>query len=110
MTLENAGRLQITRKHPLTVEGEEIGSFDLTFACGEPGKDLAVTYFEQRRGGRKADVLTEVEMSIAGKSVPLKVVSSQPGGADAGVRFGRARAACRSSCSRASPIRAAARC
>jgi hypothetical protein len=79
--LENAGRLQITRKHPLTVEGEEIGSFDLSFSCGEPGKDLTVTYLEQRRGGRrKADVVTEVELSIAGKSVPLKVVSSQPGG------------------------------
>jgi hypothetical protein len=81
VTLENAGRMQITRKHPLTVEGEEIGSFDLTFSCGEVGKDLAVTYFEQRRGGsRKADMLTDVELSIAGKSVPLKVVSSQAGG------------------------------
>ena len=79
VTLENAGRLQITRKHPLTVEGEEIGSFDLTFSCGDPGKDMAVTYFEQRRGDRKADILTEVDLSIAGKSVPLKVMSSQPG-------------------------------
>lgn len=80
VTLESAGRMQITRKHPLTVEGEEIGTFDLTFACGEAGKDLAVTYFEQRRGnGRKGDVLTDVELSIAGKSLPLKVVSSQPG-------------------------------
>jgi len=78
--LENAGRIQLTRKHPLTVEGEEIGTFDLTFACGEAGKDLTVTYVEQRRGaGRKADVLTDVEISIAGKSVPLKIVSSQPG-------------------------------
>ena len=79
--LENAGGVHLTRRHPLTVEGEEIGSFDLTFSCGETGKDIAVTYFEQRRsGGRKADVVTDVEISIAGKSVPLKVVSSQPGG------------------------------
>jgi hypothetical protein len=78
--LENAGRIQLTRRHPLTVEGEEIGSFDLTFACGEPGKDHTVTYFEQRRSaGRKAELLTDVEISIAGKSVPLKVASSQPG-------------------------------
>jgi hypothetical protein len=77
---ENAGRIMLTRRHPLTVEGEEIGSFDLTFACGEPGKDLAVTYVEQRRGfGRKPGGLTEVEISLSGKSVPLKVVSSQPG-------------------------------
>ena len=51
-----------TRKHPLTVEGDEIGTFDLTFACGEPGKDLTVTYFEQRRGdaGRAPAALTDV--------------------------------------------------
>ncbi len=80
--LANAGRVRSRRKHPLTVEGDEIGSFDLTFACGEPGKDLTVTYFEQRRGRRPQapTVLTDVEISIAGKSVPLKVVSSQPGG------------------------------
>jgi hypothetical protein len=77
---ESAGRILLTRKHPLTVEGEEIGSFDLTFACGEPGKDLTVTYFERRRGsGSKPEVLTEVEISLSSKSVPLKVVSSQPG-------------------------------
>ena len=79
VTLENAGRLTLTRKHPLTVEGEEIGTFDLTFGCGESGKDLTVTYFEQRRATGRRDVLTEVEISLAGRSVPLKIVSSQPG-------------------------------
>ena len=79
--LENAGRMLLTRKHPLTVEGEEIGFFDLTFACGEAGKDVTVTYFEQRRGAaeRKPETLTDVEISMAGKSVSLKVMSSQPG-------------------------------
>jgi hypothetical protein len=77
---EAAGRAMLTRKHPLTLEGEEIGSFDLTFGCGEPGKDVAVTYFEQRRSaGRRPEVLTEVEISLSGKSVPLAIVSSQPG-------------------------------
>ena len=52
--LANAGRLQIGRTHPLTVEGEDIGRFDLSFACGDPGSDIAVTYFEQRRGGRQS--------------------------------------------------------
>ena len=79
--LENGGRVLLTRKHPLTVEGEEIGTFDLTIACGESGKDLTITYFEQRRvSGRRPDILTDVEISFAGKSVPLKVLSSQPGG------------------------------
>jgi hypothetical protein len=80
VALETSGRVQLTRKHPLTVEGEEIGTFDLTFACGEPGRDLTVTYYEQRRAsGRNPDTLTDVEISLAGKSIPLKIVSSQPG-------------------------------
>ena len=81
VALENSGRMQLTRKHPLTVEGEEIGTFDLTFACGDQGQDLTVTYHEQRRAsGRSRDTLTDVEISLAGKSIPLKIVSSQPGG------------------------------
>lgn len=76
---ESAGRNILTRRHPLTVEGEEIGSFDLSFGCGEPGKDLTVTYSEQRRSaGRRTEILTGVELSLFGKSVPLKIVSGQP--------------------------------
>ena len=81
VTTENTRGVFLTRRHPLTVEGEEIGSFDLTFGCGEPGKDLIVTYFEHRRGdGRKANAPSGVELSLSGKSVPLKIVSAQPGG------------------------------
>ena len=78
---DNSGRASLTRKHPLTVEGDEIGSFDLTVACGEAGRDYAVTYAEQRRaneGGRVPQVLTEVEIFLSGKSIPLKVISSAP--------------------------------
>ena len=79
---ENSGRYQLTRKHPLTVEGEEIGSFDLTIACGETGKDYSITYAEQRRSAARDRVpaLTEVELSLSGKSVPLKIVSSRLAG------------------------------
>ena len=69
------------RSHPLTVEGEDIGMFELSFACGEPGRDYVVTYVEQRRGdeaGRAPAAVTEVEISLAGKPVPLKVASSRP--------------------------------
>jgi hypothetical protein len=76
-------RPTLARKHPLTIEGEDIGTFELRLACGDTSKDYAVTYIENRRGreGRRAPKgLTEVELALAGKSVALKVVSSRPGG------------------------------
>ncbi|MEA2978455.1 MAG: hypothetical protein QOF09_278 [Alphaproteobacteria bacterium] len=75
------GRPALGRTHPLTVEGDEVGTFELKFACGEPGRDYIVTYIEQRRGdepGHAPAVLSEVEISLAGKPVQLKVVASRP--------------------------------
>ncbi len=76
--LVGESRPTLGRSHPLTVEGDDLGIFDIAFACGE-GRDLNITYTEQRRGsaGRKPAVLTEVELSIAGRTVPLKIVSSR---------------------------------
>src|SRR5581483_5349008 len=31
---ENAGLTTLARRHPLTLEGDELGTFDLSFACG----------------------------------------------------------------------------
>ena len=75
------GRPALGRSHPLTVEGDEVGAFELKFACGEPGRDYIVTYVEQRHSdeaGRAPAVLSEVEISLAGKPVQLKVVASRP--------------------------------
>ena len=75
------GRPALGRSHPLTVEGDDVGTFDLKFACGEPGRDYIVTYIEQRRGdeaGRAPAVLSEVEISLVGKPVQLKVAASRP--------------------------------
>jgi hypothetical protein len=75
-----AGRQTISRSHPLTVEGDEIGNFELHFTCEEPGRDLVATYVE-RRGATEEGVppklLSEVELRFAGRSVPLKIVSSR---------------------------------
>jgi hypothetical protein len=74
------GRPAVGRTHPLTVEGDDVGSFELNFACGELGRDYIVTYAEQRRNGesdRTAATLSEVEISIGGKPVQLKVVASR---------------------------------
>jgi hypothetical protein len=77
----NFERPALSRRHPLTVEGEDIGTFELGFACGEGPKEYVVTYSEQRRGnGRMPKQLAEVEVSLAGKSVALKLVSSKPTG------------------------------
>ena len=78
---DRSGRTTLSRKHPLTIEGEDIGMFELMLACGDTGKDYIVTYTEQRRAngaGRKAEALTDVEISVSGKTVQLQIVSSQP--------------------------------
>jgi hypothetical protein len=83
------GRATVSRSHPLTVEGEEIGTFELRFACGEAGRDVVATYIEQRAGadrGPSPKALTEVELSIAGRSVPLRIVSSRHSGRPPEVR------------------------
>jgi len=77
--LAGEGRPALGRSHPLTVEGDDLGTFDIAFACSEQGRDLNVTYTERRQAsaGHAPAALTEVELSIAGRTVPLKVVSSR---------------------------------
>jgi hypothetical protein len=78
----DGGRPVISRSHPLTVEGEEIGTFELAFACGDAG-DVAVTYLERRNapdGVRAPRPLTEVEISLAGRAVPLTLSASRTSG------------------------------
>ena len=76
----NSDRPTLTRTHPLTVEGDDIGSFELRFACGEIGKDYLVTYVERRyasAGGRAPAPPTDVAMSLSGKTISLRVLSSE---------------------------------
>jgi len=74
------------RSHPLTVEGEDLGTFDLSFACSEQGRDFIISYTEQRRSSSagKPVAVTDVELSIAGRTVPLKLVSSRADKAQGG--------------------------
>src|SRR5919106_1068102 len=44
--LASDSRPALGRSHPLTVEGDDLGTFDLAFACGEQARDLVVTYAE----------------------------------------------------------------
>jgi hypothetical protein len=76
--IDRAGASMLGRRHPLTIEGDEIGSFDLLLACSANDGYL-VTYSEERRAdlGAAAAPLTDVTVRIAGKTTPLKVVSSE---------------------------------
>jgi hypothetical protein len=75
--LDRPGEASLTRHHPLTVEGDEIGSFDLIFSCSETADSFAVTYAERRFGenGRSAPALKQVSISVGRTTVPLKIVS-----------------------------------
>jgi len=81
--LSHASRPAIGRSHPLTIEGEEIGAFELRFGCAEQRRGYVVTYIERRRrveAGRMPAALTAVTMALSGRSVPLKVVASRANG------------------------------
>ncbi|MBI4275719.1 MAG: hypothetical protein HY659_13580 [Rhizobiales bacterium] len=80
--IEASGRPALARRHPLTVEGEDIGSFDLMFACGDSPDQLVVTYAETRRTRdvqRAPAVLSNVEIMLGGRSTSLAIKSSSPG-------------------------------
>jgi hypothetical protein len=75
--VEREGASMLGRRHPLTIEGDEIGSFDLTLACAADDGYL-ITYSEERRAniGAAATPLTDVTIRVAGHTTPLKVISS----------------------------------
>lgn len=76
--IERAGASMLGRRHPLTIEGDEIGSFDVLLACGG-NENYLVTYSEERRAdiGAAAAPLTDVTIRIAGQTAALKIVSSE---------------------------------
>jgi hypothetical protein len=79
--VDRAGTAALARRHPLTVEGEEIGSFDLVLACGGEGaSSYDVSYVETRHSGERIPVpasLSNVTMRIGSAALALKVSSSE---------------------------------
>ncbi len=78
--VDRAGVAVLARRHPLTVEGEEIGSFDLMVACGASANSYDVSYVERRHDGGGILIpvrLNDVSMTVGEVSAPLKVVSSE---------------------------------
>jgi hypothetical protein len=78
--VDRAGIAVLARRHPLTVEGEDIGSFDLALACGEGAASYDVNYVETRRGGEQIPLppsLSKITMRIGSAALALKVSSSE---------------------------------
>ncbi len=79
LVVDHAGVATLARSQPLTVEGDEIGSFDLMVSCGLNGH-YEVSYVERRHGiARRSlpNAVHEVRMAAANKAMKLKVVSSR---------------------------------
>ena len=75
--VNNAGSAALGRRHPLTLEGDEIGRFDLMVACSNSPDSYDVSYVEYRSVGALPPAVGGVNMRVGGLSAPLKVMSSQ---------------------------------
>jgi hypothetical protein len=74
---QRAGGPALVRQHPLTVEGDRIGGFEVALACGQKSGSYLVTYTETRRNADEPDAaVKQVDLWIEGKTAPLEVVSS----------------------------------
>src|SRR5205807_6185892 len=81
--IEKSGRPMLARRHPLTLEGEEIGSFDLIFACGGGANGYTASYAETRKrpAPRRTPVaLKDVSLAVGRESAVLRVVTSESTG------------------------------
>ena len=80
VTTMRAGQPMLARTHPLTLEGERIGSFALFIACGSVPETFALTYQELRSGPADRGLprnVTQVALVIDGHLQPLKIASSE---------------------------------
>ena len=75
---QRAGGAALVRQHPLTVEGDRIGGFEVALACGQKSGTYVVTYTETRRNPEDPDTaaVKQVDLWIEGKTAPLDIVSS----------------------------------
>ena len=78
--VDRAGVETLARRHPLTVEGENIGSFDLMVSCGAGSESFDVRYIERRHGGASTALpgkLSAVTLRLGAQQASLKVASSE---------------------------------
>jgi hypothetical protein len=78
--VDRAGLATLARRHPLTVEGEEIGSFDLVVACSPGADSYDVSYVERRHRGEQTPLpaaLDSISLRVGSNSAALNVVSTE---------------------------------
>jgi hypothetical protein len=78
--VDRSGARVLARHHPLTVEGEDIGSFDLLVSCGAGGDSYDVSYVERRHAAKHTPLpamVGTITLQTAGREAPLKLVSSE---------------------------------
>ena len=77
--VDRGGIASLARRHPLTVEGEQIGSFDLVVACGADNDSFELSYIERRTGSddmRLPGRLDSVSLRTNGMRAKLAVAAS----------------------------------
>lgn len=80
--IDHDGSAVLARRHPLTVEGEGIGSFDLMVSCRADGDSYDISYIERRHSGYRVPLprrLAAVSMRAGHSTTNLDVVSSDRG-------------------------------
>jgi hypothetical protein len=76
--MERPGGSALVRRHPLTIEGDEIGDFEVALGCGRTTDNYAVSYRETRRSADERDAAVKhVDLWIEGKMAALDVASSE---------------------------------
>ncbi|HWP26826.1 MAG TPA: hypothetical protein VNL39_10835 [Xanthobacteraceae bacterium] len=78
--VEQDGQHALIRRHPITIEGLEIGQFELAFSCSDKPDTYQVTYREKRimadSPAGAADRLESVSMSVRRNNSPQRPVLS----------------------------------
>lgn len=67
----------VVRRHPLTRDGEEIGTLLVTFACGAKPMTMNVRYWETRRLANADDAIMRAVMGLGRERVGLTIESSR---------------------------------
>jgi len=68
----------LVRRHVLTIEGDEIGQFELSISCGEPGGPLKLAYVDTRAADPSDGAqLKDVTLWLGSERMSLQIESSR---------------------------------
>jgi len=67
----------VVRRHPLTREGEDIGSLLISFTCSQYAATMNVRYWETRRLASAEDAVMRAVMGLGRERLPLTIESSR---------------------------------